>query len=110
MFVFSAFIARWFYRKLGVDYINFWPLAGKVSLGLFMPVIYFFITISIVNAINITDGLDGLAGGLVTMVLFVLAVLTFFNQTYIATTVVAILIAILISFMFYNINPAKIFM
>lgn len=45
-----------------------------------------------------------------TMVLFVLAIMTFFNQTYIATTVVAIVIAMLISFMFYNINPAKIFM
>lgn len=110
MFVFSAFIARWFYRKLGVDYINLWPLGGKVSLWLCMPLIYFIITISIVNAINITDGLDWLAWWLMTMVLFVLAVITFFNQTYIATTVVAIVIAMLISFMFYNINPAKIFM
>jgi UDP-N-acetylmuramyl pentapeptide phosphotransferase/UDP-N-acetylglucosamine-1-phosphate transferase len=45
-----------------------------------------------------------------SMVLFVLAVLTFLNQTYIATTVLAILIAVLIAFMFFNINPAKIFM
>ncbi|MBU0627161.1 hypothetical protein KKG31_02900 [Patescibacteria group bacterium] len=28
---------------------------------MFYPIITFFITISIVNAINITDGLDGLA-------------------------------------------------
>ena len=62
MIVFSAFISRWFYSRLGVDYINLWPIAGKISLGLFYPIITFFVTISIVNAINITDGLDGLAG------------------------------------------------
>lgn len=110
MIVFSAFISRWFYSRLGIDYINFWPIAGKISLGLFYPIITFFITIAIVNAINITDGLDGLAGGLMTMILFVLAVVLFFNQTYIAATVVIIVIGILVAFMFYNIHPAKIFM
>lgn len=110
MIVFSAFISRWFFSRLGIDYINLWPIAGKISLGLFYPIITFFITIAIVNAINITDGLDGLAGGLMTIVLFVLAVILFFNQTYIATTVITIIIAMLVAFMFYNIHPAKIFM
>lgn len=110
MCLFSAFISRWFYSKLWIDYINFWPIAGEVSLGIFYPIITFFVTISIVNAINITDWLDWLAGWLMSIVLFVFAVLTFLNQTYIATTVLAILIAVLIAFMFFNINPAKIFM
>jgi len=110
MVVFSAFISRWFFSRLGIDYINFWPLGGKVSLWLFYPILTFFSTIAIVNAINITDGLDGLAGGLMTLILFVLAVILFFNQTYIAATVIGIMIAILVAFMFYNINPAKIFM
>jgi len=110
MVVFSAFISRWFFSRLGVDYINFWPIAGKVSIGLFYPIITFFVTISIVNAINITDGLDGLAGWLLTIILFVLAIVLFFNQTYIAAAVIGIIIAILVAFMFYNIHPAKIFM
>jgi phospho-N-acetylmuramoyl-pentapeptide-transferase len=110
MVVFSAFISRWFYSRLWIDYVNLWPIAGKVSLGLFYPVLTFFSTIAIVNAINITDGLDGLAGGLMTLILFVLAIILFFNQTYIATTVITIVIAMLVAFMFYNIHPAKIFM
>ncbi|MEI6118085.1 MAG: hypothetical protein WCP92_02235 [bacterium] len=93
-----------------MDYVNLWPIAGKISLGLFYPVLTFFATIAIVNAINITDGLDGLAGGLMTIILFVLGIMLFFNQTYIATTVIAIVVAILVAFMFYNIHPAKIFM
>ncbi|MBP7061660.1 hypothetical protein KA037_01000 [Patescibacteria group bacterium] len=39
-----------------------------------------------------------------------MAALTFFYGTYIATTVIAILIAVLVAFLRYNINPAKIFM
>jgi UDP-N-acetylmuramyl pentapeptide phosphotransferase/UDP-N-acetylglucosamine-1-phosphate transferase len=54
--------------------------------------------------------LDGLAGGLMMLVLFVLAVVTFFNSTFIATTALGIVIASLVAFMFYNIHPAKIFM
>ena len=110
MVVFSAFISRRFYSRLWIDYINFRPIAGKISLGLLYPILTFFITIAIVNAINITDGLDGLAGWSMTIILFVLAVMLFFNQTYIVTTVIAIVIAMLVAFMFYNIHPAKIFM
>ena len=110
MVIFSLFISRWFYSRLGIDYINFRPIGGKVSLGLFYPIFTFFTTIAIVNAINITDGLDGLAGGLMTLILFVLAVVLFFNQTYIAATLIGIVIAMLVAFMFYNIYPAKIFM
>ena len=110
MFIFAACISRWFYSRLGISYINLRPIAGKVDIGIFSPILTFFMTIAIVNAINITDGLDGLAGGLMMMVLLVLSVVTFFNQTYIATTVIGIVIASLIAFMFYNIHPAKIFM
>ena len=45
-----------------------------------------------------------------TMILVNLALVTFLNGTYIATTVVGILVAVLLAFLFYNINPAKIFM
>jgi phospho-N-acetylmuramoyl-pentapeptide-transferase len=44
------------------------------------------------------------------MILVSLALVTFLNGTYIATTVVGILVAVLLAFLFYNINPAKIFM
>ncbi|MCK9467449.1 MAG: hypothetical protein M0P94_03915 [Candidatus Absconditabacterales bacterium] len=110
MFVFSAFISRWFYAKLGVDYINLRPFTGKIHIGIFYPIITFLVTISIVNAINIMDGLDGLAGGLMAIIFFVLGAITLVNQTYIATTLVVIVTAILASFMFFNIFPAKIFM
>ncbi|MDO4713557.1 MAG: hypothetical protein Q4B28_02685 [bacterium] len=70
----------------------------------------FISTIAIVNAINITDGLDGLAGGLMAIILTTLGIVTFLNGTYIATTVVGILVSVLGAFLFFNINPARVFM
>ena len=110
MFLFSAWISYWFYWVLGVDYINLWPLGGKIEIWLWFPILTFIATIAIVNAINITDGLDGLAGGLMMIILTSLGLITFLNGTYIATTIISILISVLVAFLFYNINPAKVFM
>lgn len=107
MFLFSGFISYWFYAKLGIDYINIWPLniglnsvfeffnmsiqaPLEFSLGMFYPIFTFILTIAIVNAINITDGLDGLCGGLSGMVLGALAVFTFINSWFLSTTVIAV--------------------
>ena len=110
MVIFSAWISYRFYVKLGIDYINLWPIAWKVEVWILFPILTFIATITIVNAINITDGLDGLAGGTMAIILVSLAIVTFLNGTYIATTVVCILVAVLVAFLFFNINPAKVFM
>jgi len=110
MFIFASFISWWFYTKLGISTINFWPIAGNIELWLFAPIITFFVTVLIVNAINIADWLDWLAGGLVTLIFLVLSVVTFMSWTYISSAIVVIFIAILIAFLWFNINPAKVFM
>ena len=61
MFSFSAFISYWMYSKLGVDYINIWPIDGVLNIGIYYFIFTFILTVAIVNAVNITDGLDGLA-------------------------------------------------
>jgi phospho-N-acetylmuramoyl-pentapeptide-transferase len=109
MTIIAAAMSRWFYVKLGANYVIF-PWVGSVELGLFVPIVQFFVTLTIVNAINFTDWLDGLAGGLLIVVLAVLAIATFVSQLYIATAVLWIVIGVLIAFLWFNINPAKIFM
>lgn len=55
--------AWWFYYKLGWDVIHI-PAFGNVTIGwLYIP-IFIFIVLATSNSVNITDGLDGLAGGL----------------------------------------------
>lgn len=110
MFLFSAFISYRFVVKLGVDQFNVRPLWGEITTGIWWSVIMFFITVALVNAINITDGLDGLVGGLMVIILPVLGVVTLIFQRYLASTLIGILLWTLLAFLRFNIHPAKIFM
>lgn len=110
MWLFSAGISRWFYAKLWVSSLNLWPFAGEVELWFLMPVLTFFFTLTIVNAINITDWLDWLVWWLLLIVFGVIAVMTFVSQRYIATTLLAVILWWLLAFLRFNINPAKIFL
>ncbi len=64
----SGILAWWFWSRLGIDYVSF-SADFKRHVGIFAPLFSFFLTIAIVNAINISDGLDGLAGGTLLIVL-----------------------------------------
>jgi len=110
MFLFSAFISYWFYYKLEIDWINLWPLDWAVHIWWFFIPLSFIFTIFIVNAVNITDWLDWLAWWLSLIVLFVLGIITFFYKWYLATAVIWIVIGAILAFLWFNINPAKIFL
>ena len=111
LILFSAWISYWFYHVLWIDYINLSPIFSNViHLWRLFPILTFISTIFIVNAVNITDWLDWLAGWLNIFVLLTLAIALFISQRYLATTVLWICISTLVAFMFFNINPAKIFM
>jgi len=110
LILFSGWISYWFYHVLWIDYINLAPIFWTTKLWWWFPILTFIATIFIVNAVNITDWLDGLAGWLNIFVLITFAVALFIAQRYLATTVLWICIATLVAFMFFNINPAKVFM
>ncbi len=86
------------------------PFGASVELGwLGLPFTMLWIT-GIVNAINLTDGLDGLAGGVAfvsVLTTFVAAVVH--GELLMALTTAALAGAIL-GFLWYNFNPASIFM
>ena len=86
------------------------PLGGALQMGIFaLPVTIIWI-VGITNAINLIDGLDGLAGGVVFfagVTNFVVAYLT--GSTFVATIMAATTGAVL-GFLFFNFNPARIFM
>lgn len=109
MTLFAGFISYRFYVPLGVDWIILRP-GMKIVLGWWFVPLTFVFTLFVTHAINITDWLDGLAAGMMSMILATLSVVTFLNSTYIATSLIVIVVAVLFSFLWYNINPAKIFM
>ena len=55
----------WFYYKLNVHSF-YLPYFHEITIGVFIIILFWIVVISTANAVNITDGLDGLAGGLLT--------------------------------------------
>ena len=86
------------------------PVVGDINLGFFYYPLLMFSIIGIVNAVNLTDGVDGLAGS-TTMVaaagFMVLSVTLNRPGNLLLSTAVG---ASLIGFLIWNFKPAKVFM
>lgn len=92
-------------RSLG----EIWP-GTTVHLGVLWPVATAFFLLTVINAVNFSDGLDGLAGGISLLVLSCVAVMAFLSDQH--TVVIISLCAAggLIGFLRLNVHPADIFM
>ncbi len=107
--IFIAVIFLW-YQGFSIDTIGEW-FGHKVVLPSFFALILTMIAIAgFTNALNLIDGLDGLAASL-SMVMFLFFFLIGYEHSDVfIENVSLIMIAVLISFLFFNWNPAKIFM
>ena len=81
-----------------------------IELGRFYYVFALFFIAFVVNSVNLTDGIDGLAGSvtLVITLFFASVGFKFSNASMLSLT--GAVAGGLVSFLYYNINPAKIFM
>ena len=81
-----------------------------IDIGLFSIPLAIFVLLAVVNSVNLTDGLDGLATSvtlIVSLFFMICAIKT--KQVTIATLMGATAGACL-GFLFFNANPAKVFM
>ena len=62
------------------------------------------------NAVNLTDGLDGLAAGVTLIVATGFGLIGYISNFFSATLFAAVLVGSCLSFLFFNLHPAKIFM
>ena len=60
--ILATIISFWLYNDLKIDIIHI-PFLGVFKLGLFYIPFATFVIVAFSNAVNITDGLDGLAAG-----------------------------------------------
>ncbi len=107
--VLSLFIGFLLYNNLGISIINV-PFIGVFDLGILYIPLSAFLIMGFANAMNITDGMDGLAGGLLLICLFGF----WFLSAAILDTPLSIFIALwiggLIAFLYFNVYPARIFL
>lgn len=94
---------------LQIEFINL-PFGGQIEFGfLSIPITIIWI-IGITNAINLIDGLDGLAAGVSMIALISLSIMAVIMGNPFVVATAAILAASSFGFLFFNFNPAKIFM
>ncbi len=101
--------AWWFYYKLGFDTIHV-PAVGDFSMGLWYIPFFMVVVIATANAVNITDGLDGLAGGLLASAFGAFGVIAYMQGNFGIAVFCGIIMGALIAFLWFNINPARFFM
>ncbi len=86
------------------------PFVGKVDLGFFFYIISAVVIVGIVNAVNLTDGVDGLVGSLTFFV--AVAVMLIASALYCLglTAFSAAVAGACLGFLVWNFHPAKVFM
>jgi UDP-GlcNAc:undecaprenyl-phosphate GlcNAc-1-phosphate transferase len=86
------------------------PFGGKLAVGMLAGPLSVLWIVGIVNAINLIDGLDGLAGGVALIVVVTNLVLGIVHGDVLTVLIMTALAGGVIGFLFYNLNPAQIFM
>ncbi|MDD2760738.1 MAG: MraY family glycosyltransferase [Methylomonas sp.] len=107
---FGQFIAVLFVLYQGV-YLRYLPFAGldEAPLWLIYPLTFVFV-VGVTNAVNLSDGLDGLAAGIMLMTL---AAIAFFSQHVGGNDLALIALALIggiLGFLRFNSHPAIVFM
>jgi len=101
--------ALWFYFKLDWHTLHI-PRLGDFNIGLLYIPLFIFVIIASANAVNITDGLDGLAAGLLIIAFGSYGVIAYLKGMVILTTFCSVITGSLVSFLWFNIPPARFYM
>ncbi len=112
----AAIPAFWFYFRLQYDSIAvpFGQMLGLSSntlhLGwLYIP-FFLFVVIGTTNAVNVTDGLDGLAGGLLIIAFGAFGVIAYVTQLFVLAAFCGVVVGAIAAFLWFNVPPALFYM
>ncbi|WP_418931911.1 phospho-N-acetylmuramoyl-pentapeptide-transferase [Hominenteromicrobium sp.] len=86
------------------------PFLGSVDLGFFYYILAAVFIVGMVNAVNFTDGIDGLNTSVTLVVTLVFSVIAMLLNRVGLSLYAAAIVGAMIGFLFWNANPAKVFM
>lgn len=107
--VLATITAAMLYFNLGISILHV-PFFGTFHLGWWFIPFAIFVIVAFANAVNITDGLDGLASGTLMISLFGLWFLSSTILDVPLSLFLVLWIGSLISFLYFNVFPARLFM
>jgi UDP-GlcNAc:undecaprenyl-phosphate GlcNAc-1-phosphate transferase len=84
--------------------------SGPIATGALAPVLTVFCMVGVMNALNLSDGLDGLAGGISTIACIFFGIFAYLQGDHLSLWITVALLGSLFGFLRYNTFPAKLFM
>jgi len=110
MIVAIGLVLGWyFFTKIGVDTVQI-PFVGAIAIGWLIVPLFAFVVTATANAVNISDGLDGLAGGLLALSFAAFGVIALLQNQLMLAGFCFTVIGALLSYLWFNIYPARFFM
>lgn len=107
--LFSIMGSLWFYYKLEYSSIHI-PRLGDFEIGWMYIPLFILVILASSNSVNITDGLDGLAGGLLLIAFGSFGVIAYIKGLFILSAFCGVIVGSLVAFIWFNIPPASYFM
>jgi len=83
---------------------------GEILTGRLGPILTIFCMVGVMNALNLSDGLDGLAGGISAIACFFLGLFAYLGADWVVFWILLALLGSLFGFLRYNTYPAYLFM
>lgn len=107
-FAAGAIAAWWIYFKLGIHFREIYiPFDGYVNIGWLIIPLIIGIVMFTANAVNIADGMDGLAGGMLIPTFSALALLSWIYGYDEIAILNGTVVGSLITYTYFNIKPAR---
>ena len=107
--VLAVVLGLWFFKNIGVDAVHL-PFLGDWTLGWLIVPLFAFAVVATSNAVNISDGLDGLAGGLLTISFGTFGIIALLQGQVVLAGFCFTVVGALLSYLWFNIYPARFFM
>lgn len=98
-----------FFAKIGIDTVYI-PFIGELAMGWLIVPLFAFVIVAAGNAVNISDGLDGLAGGLLATSFGTFGVIALLQGHFMLSGFCFTVVGALLSYLWFNIFPARFFM
>lgn len=98
------------YLGMGKKPYMFIPFVGNIEMGIFFWIFGFAVIYAAINAVNFTDGIDGLCSSVTITCGVSLCAIAYMHKLFGVSLMASLLIGGCIGFLFWNHNPAKVFM
>ena len=105
----ALIISYWLFAELKIDIIHI-PYLGVFNLSWLYILFASFVIVAFANAVNVTDGLDGLASGILLFALISFWVVSRSILDVPTSLFIASWLGGLLAFLYFNIYPARIFL